>query len=218
MAKTAVIVANGEIPNVEKIKARLRQLVDAFVIAVDGGVRNSRTLNLDVDVVLGDLDSLEPDALDLLKSDGVHIENFPSRKNETDLELGLYYAIDQGAQAIIVLGALGGRLDMTIANALLLTHPRLAGVRVQFWHNDQTAWLIRPPGDVIMGQPGDTVSLIPMGGSAKGVTTHNLAYALNGEELATGPARGVSNVIAQPSARIEVHEGMLLVIHTPGRA
>ena len=65
------------------------------------------------------------------------------------------------------------------------------------------------------GQPGDTVSLIPLGGEAHGITTHGLEYPLQQETLRFGTTRGVSNVLLGDSATIQLQQGMLLcvVIH-----
>ncbi len=218
MGELVLIVVNGEIADVEAIRTRLNTLDIAQVIAVDGGSKNCQLLDLDYDVILGDLDSLQPGERQALLKSGVRVEEFPLHKDETDLELALLYAIDQGAQEIFILAAVGGRLDMTMSNVYLLAHPHLEGVHVRIWHGDQTAWLIRPPGDEIEGQQGDTLSLIPIGSAAQGITTHNLVYLLDGESLYPGPARGISNVFTGSHARVDLQQGMLLAIHTPGRA
>jgi thiamine pyrophosphokinase len=218
MGELALIVANGEVADVEIIRARINTLDSAQVIAVDGGSKNCQLLGMDYDVILGDLDSLQPGKRQSLQKSGVRIENFPTLKNETDLELALLHAVNHGIQEIILLGTIGGRLDMTLSNVYLLAHPHLNGVSVRIWHNDQTAWLIRPPGDEIEGRMGDTLSLIPIGSAAQGITTHDLVYRLDGESLNLGPARGISNVLKSSNARVDLQDGMLLAIHTPGRA
>ncbi len=218
MGELVLIVANGKIADVEVIRRRLDTLDSAQAIAVDGGSKNCQNLGLDYDIILGDLDSLQPGERPALRKSGVRVEEFPLHKDETDLELALLHAIDHGAQEIIILAAVGGRLDMTLSNVYLLAHPRLQGVNVRIWHGDQTTWLIRPPGDEIEGQQGDTLSLIPIGSAAQGITTHNLVYILDGESLYPGPARGISNVFTGSRARVDLQQGMLLAIHTPGRA
>lgn len=214
--RRAVVIANGELPLPDVIAARLPS--PDLVIAADGGARHCQALSLAPHVIIGDLDSLAPEARSAWEQAGVRIIAHPSAKDETDLELALLYALERGAESIVVLGALGGRLDMTLANLLLLTHPRLAAARVEFWHGHQTAWLLRPPGQAIAGQPGDTLSLIPVGGEAVGVLTEGLLYPLRDETLTIGPARGVSNVLTEPAARVTFREGMLLATLTSGQA
>jgi thiamine pyrophosphokinase len=216
--QTAIVLVNGQVDEIEAVRARLGDLPDAPVIAADAGARHAEPLGLRLDALVGDLDSLGADALARFQAAGVAIERSPTHKDETDFELALLHAMRGGAKRIVVLGALGGRLDMALANILLLVHPALASVRVELWNGRQTAWVIRPPGDEMAGRPGDTLSLIPLGDAAVGVTTHRLAYPLNDETLPLGPARGVSNVFETDSAQVDLRAGLLLAVHTPGHA
>ena len=135
------------------------------------------------------------------------------------LELALLYAAREGAIEIVILAALGGRLDQTVANLLLLALPELDGLDVRIVDGPQTAFLIRGGRDgddgrdvVIEGQPGDTISLIPLGGDAVGVTAEGVAWPLQEGTLRFGPARGVSNVLTAAQARVRVREGVLLCV------
>lgn len=212
--KRAVIFANGELRDPET--ARCLPQPGDLLIAADGGAYHCRALGLTPHIVIGDLDSLAAEARAALEQAGARFEIRPADKDQTDLELALLYAAEQGVETIVVVGALGGRLDMTLANLLLLAHPRLASLRVELRHGAQTAWPIRPPGDEIRGRTGDTLSLIPLGGDAVGITTHGLAYPLRDDTLPTGPARGVSNVLTESVARVELRAGVLLATLTPG--
>jgi len=218
MAHQAIVLANGSLTDAPRLRARLQGWAGAAVIAADGGLAHAQALGLTVGTVVGDLDSLDPPTRARLQRDDVRLEHHPAEKDETDLELALLTAVRQGADAIAILGAWGGRLDMSIANLLLLLHPALAGIRVELWDGDQTAWVLRPPGGEVGGSPGDTLSLIPLGEEATGVTTAGLAYPLRGETLPIGPARGVSNVLEAAQASVRLTAGALLAIHSPGRA
>lgn len=218
MTTSAIVLANGQLDDPDLIARRLQATDYDLVIAADGGSHHAGRLNLRIDVVIGDLDSLGEAFREKLIAGGTRVEVAPAHKDETDLELALIYAIDRGADRIITLGLLGGRLDMSLANILLLTHPYLRQARVEIWNGNQTTWLIRPPGDRIGGQPGDTLSLIPLGGDAQGVKTHRLEYPLRDETLLFGPARGVSNVFLESTARVDLRDGLLLAVHTLGRA
>lgn len=218
MTDRAIVLSNGTIEDVALLRERLAGWDDAAVIAADAGLRHAEALGLTADLVVGDFDSLDADQLELLEAAGVEIHALPPAKDETDLELALLEAAARGARQIVVLGAIGGRLDMTVANLLLLTHPRLVDVRVEVWYGAQTAWLIRPPGEGVTGKAGDTLSLIPLGGDAHGVTTTAMAYPLIDEVLAYGPARGVSNVMESDHGHVALRKGMLLAVHTPGHA
>lgn len=218
MAQRAIVLSNGEVNELAVVRQRVRDWGEVLVVAADNGVRFAGPLGLFPDVILGDMDSLDPDLRALFDKEPVTVIQVPAEKDETDLELALLNAVNRGAEQIAVVGAVGGRLDMTLSNVLLLTHPALWEVRVELWAADQTLWAIRPPGSDVFGEAGDTLSLIPIGGDARGVTTDNLKYPLNGETLAFGPARGISNVLTAGQARVDVDDGLLLAVHTPGRA
>lgn len=218
MAEQAVIFANGVVDHPDVIAGRLAGWAGALAVAADRGSRHARALGLWLDAIVGDMDSIEAEERAWAEQAGTAFEVSPAEKNETDLELALLYAIRRGAKHIACIGALGNRLDMTIANLFLLIHPALEGARVEFWNGPQTAWLIRPPGDDVTGQPGDTLSLIPLSGPVDAVTTHALKYPLRSEPLFPGMARGVSNVLLSTRARVELSDGLLLAVHTPGRA
>ena len=112
----------------------------------------------------------------------------------------------------------GGRLDQILSNIYLLALPILEGRDVKLVAGKQAAWLARPGKTKINGAVGDTISLIPLKGTVRGVRTENLYYPLKDEDLYFGPARGVSNVMTAHRAAVSVREGVLLVVHTIGRA
>jgi thiamine pyrophosphokinase len=189
-----------------------------LIVGADGGAAQALAWGLRPDWVIGDMDSLPAEARATLKARGCRFIEHPRAKDETDLELALTYAVDQGADEIVILGALGGRLDHTLANVLLLTLPALEGALVRIVDGRQEALLARSGRAVaIAGQPGDLVSLLPLGGDARGVTTSGLAWALQGETLRFGFSRGVSNEMTAPAARVEIGQGHLLVIHGPSQ-
>ena len=73
--------------------------------------------------------------------------------------------------------------------------------------------LIAPNHDhQIVGKSGDTVSLIPIGNKASGVTTHGLQWGLDDETLEFGTTRGVSNVIIATKASVAIREGLLICV------
>jgi thiamine pyrophosphokinase len=212
----AIIFANGEIANPQEVHRLLRP--DTLVIAADGGTRHALAAGVTPAVVIGDLDSLSPDDQARLEAAGSQFICFSPCKDETDLELALLHAAREGATEIVILAALGGRLDQTIANVLLLALPELEGIDTRIVEGAQEAFLIRSEATV-EGQPGDTVSLIPLGGDAVGVTAEGLEWPLHEDTLRYGPARGVSNVLTAEQARVRVRSGTLLcvVIHTSGK-
>jgi len=215
---SALIFANGDLNDGVMVRRALANLPDALSIAADGGARAAVFFDRQPDVVIGDMDSIEPELLDSLEINGTEILRHAVEKDETDLELALLYAARAGCTVIRVIGALGSRLDQTLSNIYLLALPGLAGRDVRLVSGAQEAWLLQAGAAAISGQPGDTVSLLPLNGPVEGVHTRGLYYPLRGETLAFGPARGVSNVLTEAEAAVTVAAGTLLIIHTAGRA
>jgi thiamine pyrophosphokinase len=210
-----IIFANGLFPDPAAHRRLLRP--GDLVIAADGGTLHARAAGVTPQVVIGDLDSLPVDLRDELAAGDTRLISHPPAKDETDLELALLHAVEQGAEEIVILGALGGRLDQTLANLLLLALPALRGLDVRIVEGEQAAFLIRHEA-TIEGQPGDVISLIPLGGDAAGVTTDGLEWPLEEDTLRFGPARGVSNLLLGSQARVRVREGLLLCIVTRAKS
>ena len=159
--------------------------------------------------------SLPQETVARLTSAGCQVQRHPAAKDATDTELAIELALDRGATHIDLVGATGGaRLDHSLANVLLLAADWPAGVRLRLVEPAATALVVRAGQSVdVPGTVGDIVALLPLAGPARGITTCGLRYALAGEDLAFGRARGVSNVLTAPVASISLAAGVLLVIH-----
>ncbi len=215
-AMYAIIVANAPNLDVTPYQAHIQRA--ELLIAADGGALPLLRLGVLPRIVVGDLDSLDIASQEDLAAHGVELRRYPRAKDETDFELALLLAVEAGATAIDVLGALGGRWDHTFANIGLLAHPALLGLRVRLLADQQTLFLVRDEA-AIEGLRGDTVSLVPLSGAVHGITTTGLLYALHDATLYFEQARGVSNVLLDPPGHVRLREGLLLVVkHDDGGA
>lgn len=211
IADTVLIFANGVLEETDWIEPYLDRAT--AIIAADGGLRYLLALGRPPDVLIGDLDSLPEGVEDTLSESGIEVIRHPAAKNETDLELALLLAKRRFPDAtILIFGGIGGRLDQTLANILLLAHPDLLGHPICFVEPREMAWLITDEGE-IRGRVGHTVSLIPLGGRARVAETSGLRWPLRDETLQFGPARGVSNVMTAERATVSLASGLLLCIH-----
>ncbi len=207
-----VIFAGGTLRPGKAVDAAIAQA--DCIIAADGGAATALSYGCVPATVVGDFDSLDAGLQQQLRAQGSRFVQAAVEKDETDSELAVQVAIEQGARAITLLGALGGaRFDHTMANILLLADIEAVPVRVV--DGPSTCWLLRGPGSTaISGRSGDLLSLLPLTGEATGVRTSGLYYPLYGETLRFGKPRGVSNVLTQEHAEVSLEVGMLLVIHT----
>ncbi|MGA2490184.1 MAG: thiamine diphosphokinase [Anaerolineales bacterium] len=205
-----IIFANGLLPSLASAR-HLIQPGDVFY-AADGGTQHVLALGLIPSVVIGDLDSLTPEERQYLDVKGVDIRQYSRDKDQTDLELALDHAIQAGYREILVVGALGGRLDQTLGNLALLSDHRLSTCDIRLDDGVEEAFFTRGRCE-IRGRPGDIVSLLPWGGDVTGICTEGLRWPLRSETLISARTRGISNEMSHERASIMLKSGLLLVIH-----
>lgn len=206
-----IIFANGNLPNPEKARALIRP--DDFILCADGGTRHALALGLTPNVIVGDMDSL-PKNFRVSDFSGEFVL-FPKDKNETDLELAIDYALTLYPDQILILAALGGRMDQTLANIALLSDLQLSTFNVRLTDGVEEIFFCRDQAQV-KGRSGDMVSLIPWQGEVTGVFTENLRWHLHYETLYPEKTRGISNEMTADVATIKIQSGLILIVHAIG--
>jgi thiamine pyrophosphokinase len=207
--QTVAVIAGGQAVN-PAIAGRIGH-VD-YVIAADSGLHAAERLGLVADLVVGDLDSVDPALLD---RPGLEVERHLPAKDQSDIVLALDRARDLGARAAVVVSGGGGRLDHALANLLVLASPRYARVEVRALIGDAEVAVVRDH-HTMTAPAGTVVSLFAIDGPAHGVTTEGLRYPLRDEVLDPLSSRGVSNEFAGGPAAVRVANGVLLVIRPGG--
>jgi thiamine pyrophosphokinase len=204
-----IIFANGTLPDLDSARRLIRP--DDLILAADGGTRHALDLGLVPSVIIGDLDSLTFD-LQPWTDLGTKLIQHPRDKNETDLELALDYAIQNEQTEIIVMAALGSRLDQTLGNLALLTNVQRSTFSLKLDDGVEQVFFCRAHSEVEGGR-GDLVSLIPWGGDVRVVRTEGLRWPLSDETLHPHKTRGISNELLGETASIEIESGLLLIVH-----
>jgi len=208
----AVIFANGNIAYPHAVKAAIRQ--DDLLIAADGGARNCISLGLTPTFVIGDMDSIASEQRAALEAGQTRFITFPRNKDQTDLELAIGFATQQGAGEILLLGLLGGRLDQTLANLLLLSREEWNRSRLVVIEGPDTAYILHDRDSLsIPGDIGDIVSLLPLSPQVTGVTTQNLQWPLVNATLHFGSTLSISNEMVSSPVEVKIHRGTMLVVH-----
>ena len=199
--KKCNILCGGVIEDIVRTAARVEK--DAYTICADSGYAYAATLGLRADAVLGDFDSYT--------LENVHEENitvFPTRKDYTDSEIAVMYALERGYEDITLIGALGGRIDHALGNVHLLRYIAQAGAQGRILDGATQMWY-ETNGRCVQGSPGDILSVIPLtqGGL---YTTRGLEYALTAQPM---PLTGISNVFTACEAEITAQNATFLLIH-----
>ena len=206
------IVLNGEIKDFNRIKEIIKNENYYKIICADGGANHLFKMGINPDYIIGDLDSINLDIINYYKDKNVDFEKFPSKKDETDSEICIFLAEKLKATSIDFIGALGGRIDHTIANINLLYYVKEKGIKPRIISEKEEIYIAVNEKIIINGNKGDTISIIPIRGDAKGVTLSNLEYPLKEHYMKYSVPLGVSNVMLDTSCSISVKEGNLLII------
>lgn len=209
--RTTFIFANGEMPYPGKIGCLIQP--GDLTIAADGGYRHARAVGIQPQHLVGDLDSIDSQDLKEARARGTTLHQYPSKKDQTDLELCIDLAISLSAERIVIVGSLGGRTDHLLANIFLLFADKVRAYEMILTDGIITIGRVGSQ-KVILGSVGDLISLLPWGGDAENITTQGLMYPLNRETLPQGSPRGMSNLMTSETASIKVGLGELLYFHT----
>jgi thiamine pyrophosphokinase len=209
--RSVIVVAGGDAVDASVLERLPSPEAVVAVVAADSGVDHALDLGLTVSAVVGDFDSATSAAVTAAKASGARIERYPAAKDKIDLELALDTAVGLGADRIVVVGGHGGRLDLLLANVLLLASPVYAEVDVEAHLGAARVHVVRTEL-VVAGTPGEVLTLLPVHGPASGVVTEGVRWPLRGEQLEPGTSRGCSNELVAPVARIELAAGTLVAV------
>jgi len=220
----SVIVLSGNIEDDQTCQYWLRQADD--IIAADGGARHLQRMQITPHLMIGDMDSVDSQALAWIRSRFVPVERYRINKDETDAELAVTAAIRRKPPAVrehslIVLGALGSRPDHVLANQMLAV--RLAGPDRALLLSDGITRIYTVAGgqclDIRMPDRRAgrwSVSVVPMSDTISGLTYTGLEYLLTDAKLNRGSTRGISNRLTEAGrCTITLKSGVCLVIITP---
>ncbi len=186
-----------------------------LVVAADGGYGAAALLEVPVDLLVGDLDSVQPDDLEAARAAGTRIEQHPVDKDRTDLALALDAIVATGPADVLLVGGHGGRLDHLLANVALLAAPAYTSLQVTALLGEAVVTVIRDRA-ALVGSPGELVSLLAMHGPAHGVSTRGLRFPLDEATLPVGSSLGVSNVFTGARATVTVSDGVLVAVQPGG--
>lgn len=177
----------------------------SFILCADGGANKARRLGIRPDVIVGDLDSISPATRKFF----THVETIHiGDQDSTDLEKSFEYLLSKKIFDVVVVGAMGGRPDHSLANLSILKkyHARLK-LRYSDPYCDIQIIDRRIEFDL---EVGSMVSLMPLG-RCSGITTVGLRYPLRNESLELGVREGTSNEVISSPAKISVRSGNLLL-------
>ena len=211
MSQIVNIVSGGRLGDQSFFQEKIAKMENRLIIYCDGGARYVQYSGIKPDVIIGDMDSIDPALLASYSTQGIKIIKYPANKDFTDTELALDYALSLKPEAIFIWGALGGRIDHTLANVFLLCKGQEKGIKTYLIDEYGEAFVLDKETSFI-NEAGKTVSLLALSPEVTGINLTGFLYHLKEEILVMGESRGISNVINDARAGISVLQGKLLVI------
>lgn len=209
MVKTIIIYLGGLGPE----HPPLDQVETVANIAVDSGLQLAHQHKVKVDLVVGDMDSVDLELLSKYEQQGSIVSRFPIEKDETDFELALMAAQNYFADRLMVIGGGGGRIDHLLTNIAIACGSPTEKWIVEMYADHERIRVCRPGQSCTFDATlGGTISLIPIGSLAKGVTTSGLKWNLVNSTLRTDKGLGVSNVATGNIVEVSVEQGSIAVI------
>jgi thiamine pyrophosphokinase len=209
-----LILTGGQIEET-LLKNRLAEEQYSMIIAADHGLNIADQINLSLDYIVGDFDSVSETILEKYRKISTPIQTFPKEKDKTDTQIAIELALMNNATAIDLIGATGTRLDHTIANIHLLMLPMQLNINVCILDSHNKIYLKRKSFTIIKDrQYGNYVSLLPFNEQVTGLTLKGFKYPLNSITLSPGSSLGISNEILEEEAAVEFTNGILLVVES----
>lgn len=200
----ALLIGNGETQETVFLQ-NLAQQAD-LILAADGGADRALSVGVRPDVIIGDLDSISPQAKKILPAEKFI---FVNNQNNTDLEKALDYLIAHQCTQCTLTGFVGGRWDFTFGN-FLSVYPYLDKMDICVAGKGWKIWPLTHSVTKTV-RPGARVSLIPAA-DCQNVTLQGLVYPLEHANLSLGrTGQTLSNVAKLSEIKILFDKGFLLL-------
>lgn len=166
--------------------------------------------------VVGDFDSVDAEILKFYQNKPqVTFYKYNPEKDNTDTDIALQLAIQLNSSTITIMGALGRRMDHALSNIHILNDALEAKIPCQILDSYNKIYLVKNNITLYKNRTyGRYISLIPLTSTVEGLTLTGFKYLLKNDSLSIGKSLGVSNEIVEDVARIELKEGILIVIES----
>ncbi len=210
-----LIISGGEIDK-ENLDKFCKDYNKENIIAVDKGLEQLYDLKVIPQHVVGDFDSVSKEILEYYKKNSqIIFHKYDPQKDNTDTDIAMQLAIDLNSSTITVLGALGKRMDHSLANIHILKYALDAKIPCQIIDEYNKIYLIQEKCILYKNETyGKYISLMPLTSQVKGLTLKGFKYLLKEYSLPIGVSLGVSNEIIKDVASIELKKGILMVIES----
>lgn len=204
-----LIISGGDIKK-ETLNNTLKHINFNNIIAVDKGLEILDECKIKPNYIIGDFDSVNPELIN--KYSNSKIIKLNPEKDFTDTQMAIKLAIEIKSTEILILGAIGTRIDHTIANIHVLKECLQNSIKCQILNDNNKIFLIEEDTIIKLEDQYKYISLIPLTTQATGVTLTGFKYLLKNATLKIGESIGISNEQLDKEAKIELKSGILICI------
>lgn len=192
---------------------------DISIICVDGALELADRLGLIPDYLVGDFDTISSEIIQKYRNQvkrgeiNTKIYTFCPEKDETDTQIAISLAVEKEAASVSIFGAVGSRMDHTIANIQLLKQLLIHEIDAYIINEHNRIYLKDKSFDVEKKKVfGTYFSLIPFDGTVKDVTLTGFKYNTDSVDFQIGSSLGVSNELLKDKGNVRFTKGTFLVI------
>ena len=206
-----LIISGGNVTK-EILKDVLENNSFDNIIAVDKGLEILDECKIEPNYIIGDFDSVNTRIVN--RYNNANIIKLNPEKDFTDTHMAIKLALEIKSSYIVILGAIGTRIDHTIANIHVLKECMERKIMCEIINENNKIMLINKSCYIDLDKKYKYVSLIPLTTNVTGVTLKGFKYLLKNATLTIGESVGVSNEQIEKKATIELKEGILICIRS----
>ncbi len=210
--KKACIITGGTLSS-SFLSNHLKEQEYSFIIVVDGALELTHSLHIRPSYIVGDFDTVSEEFLSFY--DENIILRHPPEKDQTDTELAVEIALSLGCEEIDFLGAIGSRLDHSLANIFLLQRLLKQEITGVIWDEYNKLYLKKSSFRLKKKEAkGMFFSLLPLTETVEQVTLTGVKYSVNRRDFYREDTLGISNEIVEEEAIIEFSRGIFIVVES----
>lgn len=207
--KTCLIISGGEFCSLPE------NLKYEYCIACDKGYEYSVKLGIKPDIVLGDFDSYEGVITEDIGD--IPIDFHPVEKDDTDTMLAIKHAIGKGYKHLVIICALGGRVDHMLANIQSMTYASSHGCICEIYSDKEYLRTFSSLLETSISLPaieGVSLSLFSLTDICDNLTISGAKYNIENHRITNDFPLCFGNTWQESEVRISLGEGILLIVES----
>lgn len=206
------IFGNGSYKDVCFYAEYLKHYQPQLTLCADGGLKIMSKLGRVPDVLLGDFDSVATADLEQMKQKTT-VMTYEKRKDFTDVQLCMQYAIEQKCTEMVLFGVLGTRADHSLVNIYLLKYAFDHGIKAKIV-NEYNEIFVMEKYMMLENVAHKTISVLPYSDVIRGISFKGMSYPLTNAEMKKENPYGISNYACEDIVEIKIEKGMAIIVIT----